>query len=726
MTTAYRRAGTIGQNVRPTVRLDESAGFTLDGTNAAANDAAWDVLWASLPSGARLIVPAGAQIAFAARKVIDKFPTDIIGEGAQRHVADPTNLAPTARFVAAAGIPHLFSFEGSHPKGADLTGSTGDEDNSRGHHFITNVSFDGAGLCTDEIVLVNCAELRMTEFSFHGLSAGTARTSGDTMFAALRLGPKANTQTTCTNSSGNTFTKTAHGYQSLEPVEVSAFSGNLTGLTSGEQYYIIRTGANTFQLATTYANARAGTAISLPNSGGTCTVNRADNVSDCYIANGQIAGELANGTIPRYTVGIHSNGAADCEIQSVKPYRCDVGFYLRCATNRLFNCHPFSGGIGNLHGYAGVIIAGQGNQLVGNYFDNAPADDEADKGAHVVVRASEAFVTSANISANIFNNGDGGTDTKPAIRIEGGAGDRCVGLVVTGNNFSATGSRISHQAQFNGTDVPMNGSDAKMNWTGATARLKTSSGASSTWTTFNANGSTASAHLLVTGKPIRFTQLPAGETTVNTTTTYYVRSVTANTFTIHSTAAGAIANTGQVAPSTTAGGDWKALGYRVSSWRHVITAGNWADGTTGLIFANNNVRWLGDPQYDTTSGEFWTRPLRPFGQAGSATVRYPPRVSGNTYSVGTDITASGSANLTTYVDDDTVTLTNYTASSTSTLTNHNLWAAPRFSTVQSTNSNAAAQGVAWVRSATDTQIAVQANGGGAASCNYLVQLRMTT
>ena len=73
-----------------------------------------------------------------------------------------------------------------------------------------------------------------------------------------------------------------------------------------------------------------------------------------------------------------------------------------------------------------------------------------------------------------------------------------------------------------------------------------------------------------------------------------------------------------------------------------------------------------------------------------------------------------------------MTLTNYTASSTSTLTNHNLWAAPRFSTVQSTNSNAAAQGVAWVRSATDTQIAVQANGGGAASCNYLVQLRMTT
>src|SRR5262245_47554038 len=65
---------------------------------------------------------------------------------------------------------------------------------------------------------------------------------------------------TATNAT-ETFTKTNHGLQTGDgPVQVSNAGGGLpAGLTAATDYWVIRTGANTFKLATSLANALAGT-----------------------------------------------------------------------------------------------------------------------------------------------------------------------------------------------------------------------------------------------------------------------------------------------------------------------------------------------------------------------------------------------------------------------------------------------------------------------------------
>jgi hypothetical protein len=69
-------------------------------------------------------------------------------------------------------------------------------------------------------------------------------------------------------------TKTAHGFLTGLKVRVSNSGGALpTGLLAATDYFVIYLGENTFKLATTEANARAGTAIDITGAGtGTQTV----------------------------------------------------------------------------------------------------------------------------------------------------------------------------------------------------------------------------------------------------------------------------------------------------------------------------------------------------------------------------------------------------------------------------------------------------------------------
>lgn len=74
----------------------------------------------------------------------------------------------------------------------------------------------------------------------------------------------------------DTATATAHGLQTGDgPVRVSNSGGALpTGLAAGTDYYIIRTGANTFKFAASRPLALAGTAIDLTGDGtGTQTMS---------------------------------------------------------------------------------------------------------------------------------------------------------------------------------------------------------------------------------------------------------------------------------------------------------------------------------------------------------------------------------------------------------------------------------------------------------------------
>lgn len=73
------------------------------------------------------------------------------------------------------------------------------------------------------------------------------------------------------------LTKTAHGLYTGDRVIIT-FASGFTGLTTATAYYVIRASADTFKLATTYANALAGTGIDITADGTGATVTRTENL----------------------------------------------------------------------------------------------------------------------------------------------------------------------------------------------------------------------------------------------------------------------------------------------------------------------------------------------------------------------------------------------------------------------------------------------------------------
>lgn len=75
--------------------------------------------------------------------------------------------------------------------------------------------------------------------------------------------------------------KTAHGLVTGRRVKVT-FASGFTGLTTGTIYYAIRVDADTFKLATTLANAYAGTAINISADGTGATVTPTEAITGFF------------------------------------------------------------------------------------------------------------------------------------------------------------------------------------------------------------------------------------------------------------------------------------------------------------------------------------------------------------------------------------------------------------------------------------------------------------
>lgn len=71
------------------------------------------------------------------------------------------------------------------------------------------------------------------------------------------------------SSTAETFTNTAHGLSTGQKIQLT---GTVAGSSAGI-YFVIVTDANRFQIASTLANARAGTAVDLTGSTATATLN---------------------------------------------------------------------------------------------------------------------------------------------------------------------------------------------------------------------------------------------------------------------------------------------------------------------------------------------------------------------------------------------------------------------------------------------------------------------
>ncbi len=99
-------------------------------------------------------------------------------------------------------------------------------------------------------------------------TSGARQTYADSIGTAYETGEAATIATTDVNTTTHVITETAHGFVTGQKVTYSdASSTAITGLTDATNYYVIKLTANTFKVATSRANALAGTAIAISGTG---------------------------------------------------------------------------------------------------------------------------------------------------------------------------------------------------------------------------------------------------------------------------------------------------------------------------------------------------------------------------------------------------------------------------------------------------------------------------
>jgi hypothetical protein len=86
-------------------------------------------------------------------------------------------------------------------------------------------------------------------------------------------------------------TKTNHGLVTGDPIQFSSLTGG-TGLVTTTRYFAIKTGANTFKIATSRANAIAGTAVDVTVDATDATVAITENLI-AFAADGRAFASLA-------------------------------------------------------------------------------------------------------------------------------------------------------------------------------------------------------------------------------------------------------------------------------------------------------------------------------------------------------------------------------------------------------------------------------------------------
>jgi hypothetical protein len=105
---------------------------------------------------------------------------------------------------------------------------------------------------------------------------------------------ESNTYTEATDITGNVIAITSHGYVTGDAIVISAAGTIDTGLTNLNVYYVIRVDDNSISLASSYANAVAGTALTL-NDNGTGTTTLYKRLLVGIFNNGASASEAING-----------------------------------------------------------------------------------------------------------------------------------------------------------------------------------------------------------------------------------------------------------------------------------------------------------------------------------------------------------------------------------------------------------------------------------------------
>ena len=146
----------------------------------------------------------------------------------------------------------------------------------KGGH-ITNTVITGLTSGTTYNVIIVNDKLFKLATSYNNALAGTAINLTGTGNSHQTFGSEpsyfpeqATVATSAVSTANNTITISDHGYHTKDPILYENGGGtSITGLTSGQVYYVVKVDANTFKLATTLSNAAASspTTISLTGTG---------------------------------------------------------------------------------------------------------------------------------------------------------------------------------------------------------------------------------------------------------------------------------------------------------------------------------------------------------------------------------------------------------------------------------------------------------------------------
>lgn len=167
------------------------------------------------------------------------------------------------------------------------------------------------------LALVKCSAM----VNAAGISFKLQHAAGDGVWR--NVGSSANAtavQKTCahtdTNAGTDRFTVTSHGFATGDRVLVSSANTLPTGITAGE-YWVIKIDANTIQLATSLANALAGTAVDISDVGnGTFRFCQADYTVRLLATDSTDVAQLPLWSVGRWAV---DSGAGDsCTVSEIR------------------------------------------------------------------------------------------------------------------------------------------------------------------------------------------------------------------------------------------------------------------------------------------------------------------------------------------------------------------------------------------------------------------------
>jgi len=132
----------------------------------------------------------------------------------------------------------------------------------------------GLSAGTDYWVIVDSANTYRLASSLANALAGTQVNITATGTGTLTLTPQlpAIVESVAVDSAADTFTKTAHGLYTGLKVRICTLTQTSGGLNSTTDYFVIVVNADTFKLATSLANAVAGTAIDVTAVSGDWTI----------------------------------------------------------------------------------------------------------------------------------------------------------------------------------------------------------------------------------------------------------------------------------------------------------------------------------------------------------------------------------------------------------------------------------------------------------------------